>query len=647
MIDVAQFHFLRPLWLLAVLPALYLWLGLRKSQQSSHQWTDQCDSHLLQHLLVRTRNTGARAPIGALLVGWIIAAIAAAGPTWTQLPQPVFRADSARIIVLDLSRSMDAGDVTPSRIARAKFKTIDLLRASRDGQTALVVFANDAYVVSPLTDDADTIMSLVPVLGTELMPSQGSRVDRALEYVIQMLSQSGTPNADVILIADGADPIEEAVTAAKTLREGGHRLSVLAVGTAQGVPIPLADGGFLKDKSGAIVIAQTDFDALSSLAADGNGIFQIVAADNSDIDGILAGLRKGPEQLREAQNNLRFADTWRDEGPWLVLALLPFAALAFRRGWIIGLLAIIVVPFPQPAMALDLSSYFQRADQRGAQAFAEERFADAAQNFEDLAWQGVAHYKAGDYAKAEAAFSADHSAQGHYNRGNALAQQNRIQDAVLAYQQALAQDPHHEDALFNKTLLEKWLEKRQNQSNDESKNGDESEQQESKNANSSSGNSRQSDTSTGERSDNEEDGSPSEDPNAGNESTGNRQRSQNPQPHRAQGDQSSPDSQDQTGPDDKQSGKDDEKLATPDSKQPQSTSLPQTSESGKESMGTDPSQRAQRDTLSQDELESKQAMEQWLRQIPDDPSRLLRNKFRRDHQTRNVPRGALDQNGKW
>lgn len=645
--DLTAFHFLRPLWLLAILPAVFIWFGLRRAQRSSNQWSGQCDSHLLPHLLVGRAAPTARWPLTVMLIGWIIASIAAAGPTWTQLPQPVFRAQDTRVIVLDLSRSMDATDVAPRRIARAKFKALDLLRASREGQTAMVVFAGEAYVLSPLTDDAATIAAQVPVLGTELMPSQGSRVDLALQETLRLLNQGGGPSADVILITDGADPSQAALDAAQALRQAGHRLSVLSVGSADGAPIPLTNGGFLKDANGAIVIAQVRQDELSQLATAGGGVFRTLAPDNSDIDAIVNAYQSANRTLQEAQQHLRVADSWRDEGPWLVLLLLPFAALAFRRGWVAAFAVVAILPLPRPAMALDWQSLWLRDDQRAAQAIAQGDAKKAVEYAHDPAWQGTAYYQSGDYARATEAFTGVDSADGRYNLGNALAQQGKYQEALAAYQDALKRDPKHEDALFNKRIIEQLL---NNQSADsqQSSQGDADQSAGQNQGQSQNQSSAGSDDAKGTQSDEASGGAASDDPSADNESAGTRQRSDAPQTHSAQSKDQSGQSADQQTDQADSANKDKEQASvTQEQDKGQSTNRDEQRGAGKGQQTGSATDQPQVNALATEQAEAQQAAEQWLRQIPDDPGGLLRRKFAREHQRINAPRGARDKDAKW
>ena len=177
---LSQFHLIRPTWLLALIPAILLFVFLLKRQLASARWNGIIDKALMPHVLDQMPSEQSRWPLWFILLAWIVASIALAGPTWQQLPQPVLKKDDALVVVLDMSLSMAAQDVNPDRVTRARQKIIDILKHRKEGLTALVVYAGDAYTVTPLTDDTDTAINLVPALSPFIMPSMGSRPDKAL-----------------------------------------------------------------------------------------------------------------------------------------------------------------------------------------------------------------------------------------------------------------------------------------------------------------------------------------------------------------------------------------------------------------------------------------------------------------------------------
>ena len=178
--SLADFHFIRPFWLLALLPTLGLWIWLRRRKLSQGVWHTVCDAELLPYLLQdsHAKQSQGRLALGACLT--FLAIVALAGPTWQRIPMPVFRNASAWVIVLDLSASMDAEDIKPNRLTLARYKIADILKQRKDGQTALIVYAGDAFTVTPLTDDTETIANQLSALNTDIMPEAGSNSAQAL-----------------------------------------------------------------------------------------------------------------------------------------------------------------------------------------------------------------------------------------------------------------------------------------------------------------------------------------------------------------------------------------------------------------------------------------------------------------------------------
>jgi len=482
-----DFHFLRPLWFLMLLPLAWLLWSLARQAGTHSAWRGVVDPHLLPHLLVADGGRVRRTPLILLALGWAIGVVALAGPVWQRLPEPVFEAEAQRVIALDISRTMNATDVPPSRLARARFEVLDLLRRAAEGQTALLAYGAEPYVVSPLTNDANTIAAQVPSLKTDLLPVDGARrTDLALEKAAQLLRQAGSHRGQVILVTDGLDHPAAADEAARKLRAEGYRVSVLGVGTAKGAPVPVGDGGFLKDASGAILMPRLEPGVLDALAAAGGGRFVMASLDDTDVDTLIPqpGVLRGGTVKRQDLE----ADQWREEGPWLLLALLPLAALAFRRGWL-GPLGLVVLVMPPPARAFDWQDLWLRPDEQAARALAAGKPAAAATQFQRPDWRAAAQYQAGDYGAALKALAGTKGAQVDYNRGNALARLGKLEDAVKAYDQALAVDPQNTDAHFNRDLVQKLLEQQKRQQQPKSGQGRSRQQQgkEGQKGNSSSG----------------------------------------------------------------------------------------------------------------------------------------------------------------
>jgi Ca-activated chloride channel family protein len=457
-----EFHFLRPLWLLMLIPLMGLLWALARQSGTLGVWQKVVDAHLLPHLLVDAGGRAGRAPLILLALGWLVGAVALAGPVWERLPQPVYQAQAQRVIALDISPTMNATDVPPSRLARARFEVLDLLKRAAEGQTGLLAYGAEPYVVSPLTSDAATIAAQVPSLATSLLPVEGSRrTDLALEKGAELLRQAGSHDGEVILVTDGLDHPAVADEAAAKLRAEGYRVSVLGVGTHKGAPVPMADGGFLKDPSGAIRMSRLETDSLRTLVTAGGGRFVPATLGDSDVDTLIPQVRaRAGGQVK--QQDLR-ADEWREEGPWLLLLVLPLAALAFRRGWLSPLLLLVLLTPPPAVHAFEWQDLWLRPDQQAARALAYGKAEEAASRFERPDWRAAARYQAGDYKGALKSLDAVSGGEADYDKGNSLARLGRFKEALKAYDQALAADPKDDDARFNRDLVQKLLEQQKQQ----------------------------------------------------------------------------------------------------------------------------------------------------------------------------------------
>ncbi len=466
---MSSFHFLRPEWFWALLPLCLLLFWIARRQLRSRSWQAVCDPELLPHLLLGRSVRRANWPLWLLLLGLLLAVIALAGPVWQRQPQPLFRQQSALVILFDLSRSMQVADLKPSRFLRARLKLEDLLRQRKEGQTALIVFAADAFTVTPLTEDRHTIEALLKSLDPEMMPAQGSDPARAITLGQELLQQAGLKSGRLLLVTDEDRP-ESALEAARGLAALGFELEVLGVGSAEGAPIPQPGGGFFKDAQGNLVLPQLNQPGLQALATAGGGNYQTLRIDDGDLRALLAGLDDHRldhlDQTESAdQSSSVTGDLWLEEGIWLLWPLVLLAALAFRRGWLLVLCLMLLVP--PSAEALSWNELWRTPDQQASQAFAQQDYSTAAGQFENPRWKASALYRAGDFAAA-AELPADsladaQSADDWYNQGNALAKKGDLSTALKAYQQALKLEPEHADARINKGLVEKALQDQQQQ----------------------------------------------------------------------------------------------------------------------------------------------------------------------------------------
>ncbi len=561
-----NFHFLRPVFLYGLIPAFLLVCLVLFIQSNRSTWTRAIDPVLLPFLLDKDSSPKATYPVFGLLLLWSLGLVALAGPVWQQIPVPVQEREDALVIVADMSLSMYANDVAPNRAVRTQRKIIDVLNSRREeGQTALVVYAGDAHAVTPLTDDVETINNLVPSLQPNIMPIEGSRPATGIELAISLLDNASLPQAQILLITDGIN--NDDIGSIRNLLNGtAHTLSVLGVGTEDGAPIPMAEGGFLRDSANAIVIPRLERGLLQELATTTGGRYADALLTDEDIEYLL------DQSIFDENENLvdveREFDIWYETGPWLLLLALPLAALAFRRGWVLGLAFAFLFAPDRDAYAWELRDLWVSKDKQGVEAFTGEEYAEAATLFRDDAWRASANYKAGNFENALADLSLLEDVESLYNRGNALARLNRYPEAIAAYDQVLALAPDHEDAAYNKELLENIMEEQEQQQQQQQQQDGENQDQQ------------------------QQEGEQQQD----------QQQEQQNQDQQDQSEQDQQQQEDQQNQDQQQSEQESES-------EPQEQEMPEPQE------GEEP------------DSEEEQAMQQWLRRIPDDPGELLRRKF--------------------
>ena len=450
-------HFLQPGWLalLAALPFIAWW---RRRRRGAGNWRRLVDAALLPHLIEPAAAAASRLGLWLAALLWLLATLALAGPSWQQDRVALQRPEAARVIALLLDASMRASDLKPDRLTRARHKIDDILERSADLQTALIAYSGDAFVVAPLTDDHATVANLVGALEPDIMPLGGNEAAAAIDHALALVRQAGLSRGELILVTDSINAA--GLAAAGQAARHGLQVSVLGVGTRSGAPVPLPDGGFLQDDAGNIRIVRRDDTALRAAARAGGGRYAVLSADDGDLRILLSDIGRAAGAAGVGAGDLtRTSLRWIDRGPWLVLLLLPLSLLAARRGWLMTVM-LLVLPVPAPAQAAGLQDLWQRPDQQAASALRRGDAEGALAAGAPLPWQAAAAYRLQDYAAAARLWQQQDTAVSNYNRGNALAHLGQWQDALAAWQHALQQNPNLADAQANYDMLSAWLEER-------------------------------------------------------------------------------------------------------------------------------------------------------------------------------------------
>ncbi|MBT82311.1 MAG: hypothetical protein CL587_18215 [Alteromonadaceae bacterium] len=639
---VHDFHFLRPEWFAALLPLCLLILLIRQYRRSQSGWQSVIPSHLYKHLIAGKAVAGKQAPLSLLALCWFICVVALAGPVWERLPQPVFQVQEGHVVVIDMSLSMRATDVSPDRLTRAKYKAIDLINSIDEGETGLVAYAGDAFTISPLTADAGNLVALLPGLSPEIMPVAGSDPYRGIQEAADLLQNAGYQQGNIYWLTDGIT-LPQAQDLRSLISELPYTVNILGVGTEEGAPIRQLDGQLLKDQRGQIVIPKLRGQQLQNLAGASGGVYSKLSAGDSDIKRLTGRnlLHNNAEETGEQTS--QDGDQWAELGPWLLLLILPFAAYAFRRGVVLTVLLIpLLAATPQPVFAQTgvpvkdgkpeaetpvtpwYETPFLNADQQGAKEYDAGNFDTAADIFKSAEWQGAAAYESGNYEQALDAFSRSDSTDAVYNQGNALAQLGKLDDAIARYDEVLKRDPEHADAKANKALLEQMKQKQEKQQQEQQNQQNQQQNQDQQDQN---GDNQQ--PQDGQQGQNDE--------NTGSDEQQQKDQSQSSGDQQQQGGEGE-DQQSENRNEESQSPGQEQQNEQADGQEEENedseSQSPAKAEEGDQQQQQNQSAQAQTGELTDEEKEKMQRLDNLMKKIPDDPAFLLKRKMQLEAQQR-------------
>lgn len=652
-----QFHFLRPEWFIALIPLMLLVILIRKTTAKQSGWQSVIPSHLYQYMVIGKNELGAKPPMWMLAFVWLMSVTALAGPTWERLPQPVYQLKMGHVIVIDMSLSMRATDMTPDRLTRAKYKAIDLVNAIGEGEMGLVAYAGDAFVISPLTEDAGNITTLLPSLSPEIMPVPGSDPLLGIESAAELLTNAGYNSGMIYWITDGIE-LEQQQELQKYVASIPFTVNALTVGTSEGAPIRQQSGELLKDFTGSIVIPKLNEGAVKGVVKTSGGRFESFTSNDADIEALAAVslLDKTDSEEGEEESNLQ-GDQWKEVGPYLLLLLLPFAAFAFKRGLVfIVLIGVLSPSFVQNAHALQSSqdsqniaaqtssapapasrpnplSWWQKPfmndNQEALHSYQRGKYKDAVNQFNDETWKASSLYKSGDYEGALNAYQNIPGPNSAYNQGNALAKLGKLEEAIKKYDQALREAPDFEDARTNKKIIEDLLKQQQQQNQNE--------QQQNQDQNESGDNSEQNDSQNSDQNnqDDSNDQSGQQNPGEGQQSDENQDQSDNNEQQNSGDDSQQPDDSkinDETESSDSQQQNAEQDQSEQNESAQQNSGQPKESEQQSEREAQ--AAQGQAEELTDAEKEELQRIESLMRRVPDDPAFLLKRKMQLEAQKR-------------
>lgn len=572
----ANFHFLRPWWLLAlVLPVFFYWKYFR-GMKSLSSWEKVCDKKLLDFLLIKG-SSAQRKLVGFLsMLGFVTAITALAGPSWQKTAVPAMAPENPVMILLNLSSDMQAKDLQPSRLDRAKFKIRDLLAGLQSPQAGLIVYTNEPYLITPITDDTELIQNLLPAVQYDIMPENGDRLDRAIELAADKLKGAGYFNGNIIIFApEAGQQLDKALPAARAAKDAGYKVSAVGVNK------------------------KTD-EKLKLVTQYGGGLFVPLSGNDNDVLRLDKFVNDDISELKQSENK---QSTWLDYGYYLTIIPLLCCLYFFRR----GIVAVVVL------LALSGNAHagmWLNNNQEGLKAYQNGDYQQAAEKFEAFDWKGSAFYKLGDYDKALQNFTRGSDETALYNQGNALAKGGKIEEAIKKYEEVLKINPEHEDAKFNLEYLKKQ-QNQQNQNNQQNNQDNQDNKQDQQQSSSDSNNQQDENDEQNRDNNNGEDEN-----NNRNDAQDNADNSQNNEDERqnqnSPQNDNRPEDNEQSGNEQQQAGNEQEK----DNQKPKESDARQTDESDK----------------GEDYNEETQARAQKFRDIPEDAGGLLKAFIYKEYQ---------------
>lgn len=425
-----NFHFIRPFILMLLILPVFSIFFRHKTYSELSSWEEVCDKNLLQYLLVKGKNQKRRNLFWLVLIGFCSAIIAAAGPTWKQKEMPALYEQNPLIIALELSTDMDDIDKSADNLSRAKYIISDILQASPDTQSGMIVYTSEPFMVSPISEDYRIIENILPAIGINIMPSNGNRPDRAINLAADKLKKSGFSYGNILLITtDSGSNATKALDMAENAKNNGYKTSV-------------------------IHISNKTNDLLKKITQIGGGIYLNLRNNPVEFSNFIN--HNFEKRSEESKNQI---SVWEDFGYYLLFLPMLCCLLLFRRG-IFAFIAVFL------AFSNAEAGFFLNSNQEGLKDFEAEKYEQAAKKFEDTNWQGSALYKAGKFEEALEKFNSDTSETGLYNQGNALAKSGKIEEAIKKYEQVLEINKDNEDAAFNLEYLKQQQENQQNQNSD-------------------------------------------------------------------------------------------------------------------------------------------------------------------------------------
>lgn len=421
-INREEFHFLRPDALYLFIPLAFIFILLLVGNKSNNKWQKLIAPHLRPFMFSKGSPWAIMWPLSSFVIASSLSILGVAGPTWSQQKVPGQRVHAVVLIVLDLSASMLAHDIQPSRLERAKLKVDDFLDANPGARVGLLAYAGTPHLVLPFTSDYNIIRHHAVSLHNKAMPVPGTDYTRLIEKIDTLMRPVDAPST-ILLLTDALDA-NAASALADWSNSTPHHVELILFSSPVGAAVP----GFRNVHS-----VQDQF-LLQNLSQNEKVVTTPLTLDPSDVESVADRIRKSLVFQKEDEKK---EDVWEDRGWILIFPALLITLLWFRKGWVIQW-CWLIFPLVLTSCGLERKhpDWWYSKDYQGQLLANAGMYDSAADSFESETRKAVAYYKAGNFEAAVELFALDSTATGVYNRGLALAQMGRYEDAVNAFDSA-------------------------------------------------------------------------------------------------------------------------------------------------------------------------------------------------------------------
>lgn len=485
-----SFYFL----LILLCPVIFIleYMFGRNSFYSLQKLRKFIDAHLIKYIVSKGESRRkAYFRLGSLFLFIIFTAFALANPRWDFTEIESYKPNTNIIFLLDVSNSMLAEDEKPNRLERAKQEISDVMTNVENANFALIAFAHQAHVISPLTDDKDNLNYLLPSVTTDIVSIQGSNVAAAIIAAKQLIKTSESGVNYIVVLSDGGF---ESLSDVPRL-DKQTEIITYGFGTPEGAPIPDADGSFIKNNNNKIVLSKLEQRNMENLAGS-KGLYVKATYLDDDVSQLKSKILSKMIVEKSKYSNMR---VWNDRFYiFVILAMLVLAPFFARGARFPVIIVMLSLPFSSNAeeiknkLSTDMLNFknieynfFNNQNEQAEIDFHKRKYSTAAKKFTSDYNKGVSYYRAKKYDKAEENFAKDKSVTSTYNLGNAQLRQFKLEDAIRSYENVLKREPAHQDAKFNLEIAKKMLKRQQEEQkkNEQDRKNDKDKQNDKQNEN--------------------------------------------------------------------------------------------------------------------------------------------------------------------